>query len=78
MGERVTRLTLPDGSPLGDKTYRLCTSNYRATGTGGYEILRECPVLWRGGTEMPDLTAEYIRKHSPVDLKAPGEMQVVW
>lgn len=78
VGERVTRLTLPDGSPLGDKTYRLCTSNYRATGTGGYEILRECPVLWRGGTEMPDLTAEYIRKHSPVDLKAPGEMQVVW
>lgn len=78
VGQRVTRLTLPDGSPLGDRTYRLCTSNYRATGTGGYDILRECPVLWRGGTEMPDLTADYIRRHSPVNLTAPGEMKVIW
>ena len=49
VGSRVVRLTKLDGSPLGDGTFRLCTSNYRATGTGGYEILRKCPVLWRGG-----------------------------
>ena len=54
VGSRVVQLTKLDGSPLGDGTFRLCTSNYRATGTGGYEILRKCPVLWRGGVEMPD------------------------
>ena len=78
VGSRVVRLTKLDGSPLGDGTFRLCTSNYRATGTGGYEILRECPVLWRGGIEMPDLTARYIRTHSPVPPLHNGEMQVVW
>ena len=78
VGSRVVRLTKLDGSPLGDGTFRLCTSNYRATGTGGYEILRECPVLWRGGVEMPDLTARYIRTHSPVPPLHNGEMQVVW
>ena len=78
VGSRVVRLTKLDGSPLGDGTFRLCTSNYRATGTGGYEILRECPVLWRGGTEMPDLTAHYIQAHSPMPQLHNVEMRVIW
>ena len=76
-GRRLVELSLPDGRPLGSKKYRLCTSNYRATGTGGYEILRSCPVLWRGGVEMPDLTAQYISRHSPVSLDCPGRMRVL-
>ena len=64
--------------PVGDGTFRLCTSNYRATGTGGYEILRKCPVLWRGGVEMPDLTARYIHTHSPVSVLKIAEMRVIW
>ena len=78
VGSRVVRLTKLDGSPLGDGTFRLCTSNYRATGTGGYEILRKCPVLWRGGTEMPDLTARYIQTHSPMPQLHNVEMRVIW
>lgn len=78
LGQRVVGLSLPDGSPLGGKKYRLCTSNYRATGTGGYELLRSCPVLWRGGVEMPDLTAMYIQKHSPVTLACPGKMEILF
>ena len=78
VGSRVIRLTKLDGSPLGGGTFRLCTSNYRATGTGGYEILRECPVLWRGGTEMPDLTARYIQAHSPMPQLHNVEMRVIW
>ena len=78
VGSRVIRLAKLDGSPLGGGTFRLCTSNYRATGTGGYEILRECPVLWRGGTEMPDLTARYIQAHSPMPQLHNVEMRVIW
>ena len=78
VGSRVVRLAKLDGSPLGGGTFRLCTSNYRATGTGGYEILRECPVLWRGGVEMPDLTARYIQTHSPVPQLHNAEMRVIW
>lgn len=43
VGRRVVRLAKLDGSPLGGGTFRLCTSNYRATGTGGYDVLRKCP-----------------------------------
>ncbi len=77
-GSRVIRLSKLDGSSLGNGKFRLCTSNYRATGTGGYEILRECPVLWRGCIEMPDLTARFIRSHSPVPPLKNSGMRVVW
>ena len=78
VGSRVVRLAKLDGSPLGGGTFRLCTSNYRATGTGGYDVLRKCPVLWRGGVEMPDLTARYIQTHSPVPQLHNAEMRVIW
>ena len=78
VGSRVIHLTKLDGAPLGSGKFRLCTSNYRATGTGGYEILRECPVLWRGGVEMPDLTARYIHAHSPMPQLHNVEMRVIW
>ncbi len=64
VGQRLIKLTLPDGSPLGDRKYQLVTNNYRATGTGGYEALAACPVIWRGALEMPELVAQYIRRHT--------------
>ena len=78
VGQRVTVLTMLDGSPLGDGKYRLVTSNYRATGTGGYDAIRTCPVLWRGATEMPELVAKYIKKNSPIPAIHNSEMSITW
>ncbi|MDO5808985.1 MAG: bifunctional UDP-sugar hydrolase/5'-nucleotidase [Lachnospiraceae bacterium] len=69
VGSRVVSLTKADGTPLGDKKYRLVMNNYRASGTGGYQIFETCPVLWCGEKEMPELIADYIRKNSPVEVK---------
>lgn len=69
VGQRVVMLKKADGTELGDKKYKLVTSNYRATGTGGYEVLAACPVLWRGDAEMPELVAKYISQNSPVRIK---------
>ena len=69
VGSRVVSLTKADGMPLGDKKYRLVMNNYRASGTGGYQIFETCPVLWCGEKEMPELIADYIRKNSPVEVK---------
>lgn len=70
VGQRVVMLKKADGTELGDKKYRLVTSNYRATGTGGYDVLADCPVLWRGDVEMPELIAKYISQNSPVCIKS--------
>ena len=78
VGDRVVRLRKSDGTPLGNKSYRLCTSNYRATGTGGYDVLKSCPVLWRGGTEMPELVSQYIKKYSPLPPVKGIDIKVEW
>ena len=69
VGSRGVSLTKADGTPLDDKKYRLVMNNYRASGTGGYQIFETCPVLWCGEKEMPELIADYIRKNSPVEVK---------
>ncbi|HIU78883.1 MAG TPA: 5'-nucleotidase C-terminal domain-containing protein, partial [Candidatus Avilachnospira avicola] len=77
VGDRVTMLTRDDGRPLEGKL-RLCTSNYRASGTGGYEVLSVCPVLYRGSREMPDIITEYIRDKSPVKLPKEHPFRVIF
>lgn len=78
LGDRVVKLCKSDGTPLGNKSYKLCTSNYRATGTGGYDVLKSCPVLWRGGTEMPELVSQYIKKYSPLPPVKGIDIKVEW
>lgn len=80
VGSRVVSLTKADGTPLGDKKYRLVMNNYRAGGTGGYQIFETCPLLWRGEKEMPELIAGYIREHSPVEVKRgqTAAPEVIW
>lgn len=77
VGDRVTELLLADGSELGDKSYRLVTNNYRATGTGGYPFLADCKVLWRGTEEMPEMLARYIEKHNPADVEGRALIMVL-
>ena len=67
VGDRVVTLKKLDGSEISDdKEYTLATSNYRATGTGGYECIGKSPVARSYSEEMPDLLIDYIRKNSPV------------
>lgn len=78
IGERVTRMTKFDGTPLEDKTYTLCVSNYRATGTGGYPMLRACRVLHTGAEDVADLLRSYLRSHDPLQIPHNSEMQVLY
>ena len=67
VGERVAVLKKLDGTELeDDKEYTLVTSNYRATGTGGYECIGNAPVIRSFSEEMPDILIDYIRENSPV------------
>lgn len=67
VGDRVVTLRKLDGTELkDDATYTLVTSDYRATGTGGYECIGKCPVYRSYSDEMPDLLMDFIRRNSPV------------
>ena len=67
VGQRVVEI-LKDGQPLGDKKYTIAMSDYRATGTGGYECYQECPVVREYDVDIQALAIEYISKHKPVEI----------
>ncbi|WP_029320524.1 bifunctional metallophosphatase/5'-nucleotidase [Butyrivibrio sp. AE3004] len=67
VGERVVTLKKLDGQEiLDDEKYTLVTSNYRATGTGGYECIGNCKTIRTYPEEMPDLVIDFVRRNSPV------------
>lgn len=62
-GQRITSIT-KDGKPLDlEKRYTLALSNYRASGSGNFDMLKGATILSEGSDEMVDLLAQYILDH---------------
>ncbi len=79
VGDRVVTLKKLDGTELSDtETYTLSTSNYRATGTGGYECIGKAPLARSYSDEMPDLVINFIRKNSPVKEIVNNKFSIVY
>ena len=77
VGDRVVVLRRFGGQELEDgKQYSLVTSNYRATGTGGYECIGNSPTIKSFSDEMPDLLIGFIKKNSPVPEIVNGKITV--
>lgn len=77
MGERIVSLALADGGPVPD-VMRLACNDYRATGTGGYGMLGECPVVGTAAVEVPDLLARFLEGHSPWEPSRHRGLRFVW
>jgi 2',3'-cyclic-nucleotide 2'-phosphodiesterase/3'-nucleotidase len=79
VGDRVVTLKKLDGTELSDtETYTLSTSNYRATGTGGYECIGNAPLARSYSEEMPDLVIDFIRKNTPVGEIVNSKFKIVY
>ncbi len=79
LGDRVVRLLRLDGTPIEeDGQYTLVCSDYRASGTGGYEMIGESPVLWTGADNMQDLLIGYIREHALIKPAENVRFRVIW
>lgn len=75
VGMRVEKI-LYKGEPLGGRILSLCMSDYRASGTGGYEGYRDCKVLKRIGTEVPEMTVDYLKRHPKAEIVRRGGMKL--
>lgn len=67
VGDRVTEI-LVHGKPLNGRTCRLAMSDYRATGTGGYEVFRSCPMVSVCPGDMQQSVISYLKEHPNVQV----------
>ncbi len=74
-GDRIRNLRFR-GEPLGDdRKLRIAVNNYRAGGSGGYEMFAKAPVVWRSYDEIRDLMIRYYADH-PLPSKADGNWRI--
>lgn len=67
-GDRVVSIRF-DGTELkDDNPLSLCMNSYRATGAGGYDVYKTCPVISRQGDDMIQLITEYIARNKSVTV----------
>lgn len=75
VGERVTKITV-NGKPLENRKYTIAMSDYRATGTGGYEFYSECPLVKEYGVDIQELIIEYIKGHECIIVDGSNNFEV--
>lgn len=68
MGSRVTEVTHQGKEVRDSDVFKLAMNNYRATGTGGYEFFRDCPVVADIQVATSEMIAQYFRKHPVVTV----------
>lgn len=76
-GDRIVNLRR-HGEPLAPETkLRIAVNNYRAGGSGGYEMFRGAKVLWKSNRDIRSLMIEYYTRHRELPAKASGNWRIV-
>lgn len=73
VGSRVSDIIV-NGEPLSNRTYRLAMSNYRATGTGGYEFFQKCKVCYVSKNDIQQTMIAYLKDHPELEVPDMGEI----
>jgi 5'-nucleotidase len=79
-GSRVTGAEIADGQRFTtikpDATYRVVTNNFLLTGGDGYSVLQQGTAKYDTGFIDVDVTAEYVRNHSPISPTVEGRILI--
>lgn len=68
VGSRIVNLRYRGREVCDEDIFTLCLNNYRYTGTGGYEVYKECETVREINTEMVELIMEYFIQNPYVEI----------
>lgn len=68
IGNRIGNLCCQGNEVREDDTFTICLNNYRHTGTGGYEVYKECEVVREINMEMVELIMEYFLQNPYIEV----------
>ena len=76
VGNRILNLRWK-GRPLDPaQKLRIAINNYRAGGTGGYEMFRTAKILWRSGDDIRDMVIRYYTERKVIPAEATNNWKV--
>jgi 5'-nucleotidase/UDP-sugar diphosphatase len=76
-GNRVTRVTLPDGTPIDpNATYKIATNNFMAAGGDQFTTLTQGQNTTDTQINLVDTVVRYLQQNSPVDPQVEGRLTI--
>lgn len=77
VGQRIVNLRFKD-APLSDtQPLTIALNNYRAAGSGGYDMFKDAKILWRSNDAIRDLIIEYYRVKKTLPTHASGNWKII-
>ena len=77
LGKRVTRLEFQGRPVQPEERFSLCMCDYRATGSGDFDMYEGCPRLRDIQTEISELMLRYLETHDPVSTTEVHPLRVL-
>ena len=68
-GERVAVMRVNGRDVRDGDVFTICLNSYRASGAGGYDFYRDCPVVQESSTEMSELMLKYFGSHRNAEVQ---------
>jgi 2',3'-cyclic-nucleotide 2'-phosphodiesterase/3'-nucleotidase len=77
VGQRITDLRWK-GRPLApDQKLRIALNNYRAAGSGGYNMFRGAPIVWRSSDDLRNLIVTYYSENHRLPAAPDNNWRIV-
>ncbi len=76
-GQRVGKITRNGALVKDEQKFTLCMNNYRATGSGGYDVYLQCRRLQEINTEVSELLLDYLAKCELVNVSSISPLTVL-
>ena len=67
-GARVVSIVYQGSELPENRELTLCLNNYRASGAGGYEAYKACPLLAEQPTEISELIMQYVKRERKITV----------
>src|SRR5260370_34870552 len=76
-GARIRNLNW-HGKPLAaDQKLRIALNNYRAGGSGGYQMFQNAKVVWRSSEDIRDLVIRYYTERKTIPVEPTGNWKLL-
>ncbi len=77
IGQRVISLTR-NGVPVkDDDVFTLCISDYRASGGGDFNMLRDAPTVKEISQSFVEILADWVTEHKVIDFEPVNNIQII-
>ena len=77
LGSRIIEMKY-NGEPVTeDQEFTLVINNYRASGSGGFDMIRNAPTVKTDLTNIVELLAKYIMEHQTIDITPVHNINII-